>query len=66
MHNVPSDMLMMRGDEDNRPDYEVKKDMLRTIEQAYNVIHAWDDNMNIIRLWQENGIPTTVVPGWEE
>ena len=65
MHNVPSDMLMMRGDEDNRPDYEVKKDMLRTIEQAYEVIHAWDDNPSIIKLWTEEGIPTTIVDGWD-
>jgi len=66
MHDVPSDMLMMRGDEDNRKDYEVKKDMLDTIRKAYNVIHAWDDNPSIIKLWTEEGIPTTVVPGWED
>lgn len=65
MHNVPSDMLMMRGDEDNRKDYEVKKDMLDTLRKAYDIIHAWDDNPSIIKLWQENNIPTTVVPGWE-
>jgi len=65
MHRVPSDMLMMRGNKDQRKDYEVKKDMLHTISQAYNVIHAWDDSPHIIRLWKENGIPTTVVPGWE-
>lgn len=66
MHDVPSDMLMMRGNEDNRKDYEVKKDMLDTIRKAYNVIHAWDDNPSIIKLWTEEGIPTTVVPGWED
>jgi phosphoglycolate phosphatase-like HAD superfamily hydrolase len=65
MHDVPSDMLMMRGNKDQRKDYEVKKDMLRIIQQAYNIIHAWDDNPNIIRLWKENDIPTTVVPGWQ-
>ena len=66
MHNVPSDMLMMRGNDDNRKDYEVKKDMLDTIRKAYSVIHAWDDNPSIIKLWTEEGIPTTVVPGWED
>jgi hypothetical protein len=65
MHDVPSDMLMMRGDEDNRKDYEVKKDMLDTLRKAYDIIYAWDDNPSIIKLWQENNIPTTVVPGWE-
>ena len=66
MHNVPSDMLIMRGNEDNRKDHEVKRDMLNTIRKAYNVIHAWDDNPSIIKLWKEEGIPTTVVPGWED
>lgn len=66
LHDVPSDMLIMRGDDDNRKDYEVKKDMLDTIRKAYNVIHAWDDNPSIIKLWTEEGIPTTVVPGWED
>lgn len=65
MHDVPSDMLMMRDDNDNRPDYEVKRDMLATIRNAYNVIHAWDDNPSIVQLWQEHNIPITVVPGWE-
>jgi hypothetical protein len=65
MHKVPSDMLMMRGNEDYRKDYLVKKDMLNTIRQAYNVIHAWDDNPSIIKLWKEEGIPCTVVEGWE-
>ena len=65
MHNVPSDMLMMRGNDDNRKDYEVKRDMLETISKNWRVIHAWDDNPSIIQLWQENNIPTTVVPGWE-
>ncbi len=65
MHDVPSDMLMMRGDEDNRKDYEVKKDMLDTLRKAYDIIHAWDDNPSIIKLWKESNIPTTVVPGWE-
>jgi hypothetical protein len=66
MNNVPSDMLMMRGNDDNRKDYEVKKDMLDTLRRAYDIIHAWDDNHNIIKLWKENNIPTTIVPGWEE
>ena len=65
MHDVPSDMLMMRNDNDNRQDYEVKRDMLATIRNAWHVIHAWDDNPSIIQLWQEENIPVSVVPGWE-
>jgi phosphoglycolate phosphatase-like HAD superfamily hydrolase len=65
LHRVPSDMLMMRGNLDNRKDYLVKRDMLATIRKAYNVIHAWDDNPSIIKLWTEEGIPCTIVDGWD-
>lgn len=64
MHGVHSDALFMRNNNDNRPDYEVKKDILETIRKAWNPIHAWDDNPSIIRLWQEEKIPCTIVPGW--
>lgn len=65
MHNIPSDALFMRGNDDNRPDYDVKKDILSTIRQAWIPIHAWDDNPNIIRLWNEEGISCTIVDGWK-
>lgn len=67
LHDIPSDDMFMRGNKDNRPDYELKKDILEMIRfQGYNVIHAYDDNPAVIRLWQEEGIPTTIVPGWED
>ena len=66
LNNIPSDGLWMRGNKDDRPDYQVKKDILRQIKgHGYNVIHAFDDNPNVIQLWAEEGIPTTIVPGWE-
>ena len=64
LHGVPSDRLYMRGDKDGRPDYEVKQDILNQIQKEYNVIHAVDDNPAVIKLWQENGIDTTIVEGF--
>lgn len=64
MHNIPSDALYMRDDHDNRSDYYVKRDILAQIRKQYNVIHAVDDNPEIIRLWNEEGIPCTVVEGF--
>jgi FMN phosphatase YigB (HAD superfamily) len=66
MHGVHSDALFMRGNLDNRPDYEVKKDILETIRRQWDVIHAFDDNPSIIKLWTEEGISTTMVDGWED
>ena len=57
--------LYMRSDDDNRPDYEVKKDILLKIKNHWNVIHAVDDNPNVIRLWEDHGIPTTKIGNWD-
>ena len=64
LNGVPSDALYMRGDKDGREDYLVKADILASIKTKYNVIHAVDDNPAVIRLWQENNIPTTIVEGF--
>lgn len=63
-HGVPYDAIYTRGNKDYRPDYEVKKDILKTIENDWFVVHAVDDNPNVIKLWEEHGIPTTTVEGW--
>ena len=63
--NVPHTALFMRGNKDYRPDYEVKKDILEHIRLFWDVKHAVDDNPNVIRLWQENGIPTTKIGNWD-
>lgn len=66
MHGVPSDALYMRDSGDTRPDYEAKADILQDVRRRFNPVHAVDDNPNVIRLWKENNIGTTVVPGWED
>lgn len=63
-NGIPSDALFMRGDKDGRKDYEVKKEILEVIKQTWNVVHAVDDNPKIIKLWTEEGIPTTMIDGW--
>lgn len=64
-NNITSHALFMRADDDNRPDYEAKKDMLDKITKLWDVTHAIDDNPNVIRLWQDNGIPTTKIGTWD-
>lgn len=64
MHDVPSEAMYMRATGDMRPDYYVKRDILTRIRYWYDVIEAWDDNPNVIRLWTEENIPTVLVPGW--
>lgn len=64
-HKVPSDGLYMRPDGDYRPDYDVKKDILDSLLETFNIVKAFDDNPTIVRLWAEYGIPCVVIPGWE-
>lgn len=66
LNDVPSEAMYMRANHDGRPDYEVKKDILRRVRASFHVVGAVDDNPNVIRLWHEEGIPTIQVPGWED
>lgn len=63
-HKVSFTHLYMRGDDDFRPDGEVKQDILNIIRERYDVVHAYDDNPAVVEVWRRNGIETTVVPGW--
>lgn len=65
LHDVPSDALEMRPDADYRKDYVIKKEILARLRRRYDILHAWDDNPAVLKLWAEEGIPTTVVPGWD-
>ena len=64
-NDVQHDALFMRQDDDNREDYEVKKDILEHIKEYWDVRHAVDDHPGIIKLWEENGIETTKIGSWD-
>lgn len=66
-HGVPWDLLLTRADNDYRPDDVVKRELLREIRgRGYDVRRAWDDRPSVISMWESEGIPVTVVPGWDE
>lgn len=64
-NNIRCHALFMRPDDDHRPDYEVKKDILGKINKHWNVVYAVDDNPSVIKLWEENNIPTTKIGTWD-
>lgn len=64
LNAVPSEAMWMRGVNDTRPDYEVKREILAKIRRRYRPTRAWDDNPGPLRLWAEEGLAVTVVPGW--
>lgn len=64
LHQVPSDAMWMRANGDYRPDHVVKREILAKIRRQYRPVRAYDDNPAIVALWESEGIPVTVVPGW--
>lgn len=56
----------MRGNKDYRPDYVIKSEILAALRESWTIVAAIDDNPSVVKLWEEHGIPTTVVPGWLE
>lgn len=65
-HGVPSDTMIMRGDQDQRPDDEVKRGILKQVQSRFEVVHAIDDNPSVIKVWKDAGIPVTEVPGFHD
>lgn len=54
LHMIPYDNLLMRGDDDNRPDNEVKKDIYLThIEPEFRVMFILDDRQRVVDMWRK-------------
>lgn len=63
---IEHDAMYMRNDRDDRKDIHVKADILRHLRRdGYDPVLAWDDNPAVIALWESEGIPVRLVPGWE-
>jgi hypothetical protein len=57
----------MRKTGDYRKDFIVKRDMyIRASNQGYYVLHAWDDSPRVADMLKSQGVPVSIVPGWDE
>lgn len=65
-NGLPHTELHMRSADDQRPDYEIKADILTTLNESWSVLRAYEDNPTVIQMWLDRGVPVTVVPGWPE
>lgn len=63
---VPYHGPFMRPDGDRRVDRAVKTDLYRYFSRMYDFRRAIDDNPSIVKLWQDVGLPVTVVPSWDQ
>lgn len=59
LHGVEYSSLLMRKLKDNRPDYEVKPEMLEEIaERGYDVLFAIEDSPNVVEAYRKMGVLT--------
>lgn len=63
--HVPIEAQFHRADGDYRKDHEIKAEILAVVRKTYNVVGACDDNPSIVELWESEGIPVELVPGWD-
>jgi len=58
-------LIFMRGNDDQRPDLELKRSILETIRSmGYKVEKAYEDNPVIVKLWEAEGIETVHIEGY--
>jgi len=56
-HDIPSDHIHMRKDDDHRPDIEVKQEIYQQhIEPHYDVLFALEDRPRVCRMWRALGL----------
>jgi predicted kinase len=57
-HGIPYDMLLMRGQGDQRRDDVVKNELFDNfVRDEYNVLHILDDRDQVVKMWREMGLP---------
>lgn len=63
-HNVPYAHLWMRPDGDDQKNFAVKRDMFLSASTMWSITKAWDDDPEVLDMWDAHGIPAVRVPGW--
>ena len=64
--DIPFDVLRTRKDGDFRKDAVIKREILADLRRGFTIVRAHDDNPAVIEVWQDEGIETVIVPGWDE
>lgn len=64
---IPFDSIWTRANDDFRKDAIVKREILAKIRaNGFVVMKAYDDNPAVIEVWEDEGIETEIVPGWDD
>lgn len=65
-HEIPITSIWMRANRDYRKDAIVKREILGKIRLQYDPVEATDDNPEVVEVWEDEGLVTHVVPGWNK
>ena len=57
-NGIEPDCLLMRKDDDFRPDYKMKSDVFDEIEQRFEILGAFDDNKDVLMMLNLRSIRT--------
>lgn len=55
-NKIEFDELYMRPNGDFRSDVDVKKDILKLIQQKYNISFVFDDRTSVVKMWRNEGV----------
>lgn len=56
-HQIPFSTLLMRHDNDSRPDWQVKQDILKMLQAKGNeILLTIDDRQSVVDMWRSNKI----------
>lgn len=58
------DQHIHRKDGDKRPAYVMKEEVLKELQEHYEIVYAYDDDPRVIAMYKRSEIPCYQVPGW--
>lgn len=68
LHFWNNRLLVMRKSGDYRPDYIIKEEILKELQQHYEILGVFDDRPSVCEMWRRNGLTVFQVhsENWDE
>lgn len=59
-----ADQHLHRQPGDKRPAHVFKQEVLKGLQETYDIVHAYDDDPRVVAMYERNNVPRTLIPGW--
>jgi predicted kinase len=60
-NDIPYENIFMRPADDFRPDTVIKNEIFQNINQYYHMVHFVDDRTDVAKVWEGNGVQTSII-----